>query len=232
MALAFRTGSFVSAGNSSGGDLTLSKPTGTASGDRIVIGVYFEPDTCTITLSDGPWESVTIANTGAFKIQYFTKIAGGSEPASYTISNDTPGNQWRSAGGAAYSGGTGSGTLIDVSSTTQADGVVSGGQTVPSVTPTGTNRMIIFGYGNFSGTDATATTGFCTNLRGSLGGTLIADALQATATATGTSRPSAGIGTEDYAALHMALISDIAGATVWPLPGLQLNQAVQRASVW
>lgn len=220
MALAFRTGSYVSAGNASGGNLTLTKPTGTVDGDRVVIMVYFEPDDTTITVSGGPWESVTIANTGAFKLQAFTKIAS-SEPASYTISNSTAGNQWRSACGVAYSGGTGSGTLIDVSGTAQADAQVVTNQTAPSVTPTGTNRMIVFGYGNFSGTDASSTTGFCTNFRGSIGGTVIADALQATATATGTSRPNAGPGTEDYAALHMALISDIAGAAAASLPPIR-----------
>src|SRR3990167_2718459 len=134
MALAYRAGSFVSAGNASGGDLTLTKPTGTVDGDRVVINVYFEPDTTTITVSNGPWESVTIANTGAFKTQCFTKIAA-SEPASYTISNSTAGNQWRTASGVAYSGGTGSGTQIDATgtSTAQGDGQLETTQTAPSI---------------------------------------------------------------------------------------------------
>ena len=211
MALAFRTGSFVSNGNLSGGDLTLTKPTGTADGDRVVINVYFEPDTTTITVSNGPWESFTIANTGAFKLQCFTKIAS-SEPASYTISNDTAGDQWRVAVGGAYSGGTGSGTQIDAASAgSQGDAVTpESNQTAPSITPNGTNRMIVFAYGNYGGGNVTAMGGFCSNLRGQLGGTTLADALQATASATGTTYPT-GQGTQDYAAAHVALISDIAG---------------------
>lgn len=43
MALAYRTGSFVSAGNGSGGDLTLNRPTGTADGDIIVLPMSVLP---------------------------------------------------------------------------------------------------------------------------------------------------------------------------------------------
>lgn len=218
-ALAFRTGSFVSAGNASGGDLTLTKPTGTADGDRVVIVVYFESDTCTISVTGGPWESVTIANTGAFKLQLFTKIAS-SEPTSYTISNDEPGNQWRTAVGAAYQNGTGSGTLIDVSSTAQADAAPSANQTAPSVTTTDVDRMVCWGYGNFSGTNVGGMSGFCTNLRGSLGGCTLSDALKATAGSTGTSNPT-GMGNEDYAATHVAIISDLASSAKAPPPFLR-----------
>ena len=219
MSLAYRSGSFVSAGNASGGNLTLTKPTGTVDGDRVVISVYFEPAGTTITVSGGPWESVTIDNTGAFRLQTFTKIAS-SEPASYTISNSTAGDQWRSACGVAYSGGSGSGTLIDATGTgtAQGDGVLVGSQTAPSIDPTSTDTMVVFGYGNYSGTDVTSTTGFCTNFRGSIGGCVIADAVNATGAATGTSRPSGGPGTEDYAALHMAIIADIAGAAATSQP--------------
>lgn len=217
MALAYRTGSFVSAGNASGGDLTLTKPTGTVDGDRVTIVVYFEPDTTTITVSPGTWESVTIANTGAFKLQAFTKIAS-SEPASYTVSNNTAGDQWRAAVGVAYSGGTGSGTQIDTSGSSQADGTAITAQTAPTIDPTSTSTMVVFAYGNYGGADVTAMTGFTTNLRGSLGGCVIADAVNSTGAATGTSRPSAGPGTQDYAALHMALIADIAGGAATSLP--------------
>jgi hypothetical protein len=210
MALAYRSGSFVSSGNASGGNLSLTKPTGTASGDVVVINVYHEPDTNTISVSNGPWESVTIVNTGNMVMTTFVKRAGGSEPASYTISDATAGNQWRTAAGAAYSGGTGTGTLIDVSGSSQGDAVAL--QTAPSVTTTGANRMVVFAYSNGGGTNATGMTGFCTNLRGSFGGVLIADALQATAGATGTSRPTTGVGSEDYAASHIAIISDTGGA--------------------
>ena len=211
MALAFRTGSFVSAGNAAGPDLSLTKPTGTADGDVVLILVYFEPDTCTVSISTGGWAVQSIANTGAFNLKAFWKYAS-SEPASYTISNDVAGDQWRTAVAVAYSGGTGTGTLLDISSSTQGDGVVSGAQTVPSVTTTINNDMVTFNYGNFSGSNPASMTGFCTNLRGAFGGLCIADAVKTPAGATGTSRPASGIGTEDYAGMHLALISDTGSA--------------------
>lgn len=209
MALAYRSGSFVSAGNAAGPDLSLTKPTGTADGDVVVVLVYFEPDTCTPSISPGVWESDSIANTGLFKLTAFWKYAS-SEPASYTISNDVAGDQWRTAVGVAYLGGTGAGTLKDVSGSAQGDAVTPvGNQTAPSVTTTGTDRMLTFLYSNFSGSTVTACTGAATNVRGTFGGLAIADALKAAAGATGTTAPSAGTaGTEDYAAMHVALISD------------------------
>lgn len=211
MALAYRAGSFVSAGNSSGSALTLTKPTGTADGDVVLVLVYFEPDTNTIAVSGGTWETVTIANTGAFKLQAFVRTAA-SEPASYSVTATTMPN-WRTAVGAAYSGGTGAGTRIDASSTAQADGqgIGTGSQEAPSVTTTGADRMVDFGYTNFSGSNPTALTGFAANLRGAFGATTIGDALKATAGASGTTRVSAGPGTETWAALHVALISDTGG---------------------
>lgn len=208
MALAYRAASFVSGGNISGGDLSLTKPTGTTDGDVVLILCYFEPDTCAISISPGTWASAEVANTGAFRIKAFWKYAS-AEPASYTLSNDVAGNQWRTALGVAYSGGTGSGTLLDVpAGTGQADGVVVTSQTAPSVTTLGPDRLVTFNYGNFSGANPTVMAGFATNLRGVLGGCAIADAVKAAAGTTGTSNPSSGPGTEDYAAMHIALISD------------------------
>ena len=202
----------MSAGNGSGGNLTLTKPTGTADGDLLRIVVYFEPDTTTISITGGFTEGEVLANTGAFKLQEFYKLAA-SEPASYTISNDTAGNQWRTAVGAAYSGGTGSGTWKDVSAASQADGAIATGQTSPSVTTTGVDRLLGWSYGNFSGADGDTTpVGAVTVARGWLGGVSLGDAARASAGATGTTHPDAGaIGTETYVGIHVAYISDIAG---------------------
>lgn len=204
----YRTGSFVSAGNASGGNLTLNRPTGTADGDLIIVAVYFEPDTTTISITGGFTSAIAQANTGAFLHQVFWRIAS-SEPASYTVSNSTAGNQWRIAVAAAYSNGTGSGNRLDVSGASQGDGQLETAQTAPSVTTTGVDRLLVFGYSNFGGNEATSTSGAATNLRGSVGGTALADAAIAAAGASGTTRP-VGPGTQDYVGSHTAYISDIA----------------------
>jgi hypothetical protein len=120
--------------------------------------------------------------------------------------------------GAAYSGGTGTGTLLDLANGSQADGALEGAQTAPSITTTVNNDMVVFGAGEFGAGNMTTVVGFCTNLRGVLGGVALADAVKATAGATGTTHGTTQ-GTQDYAAIHAAIISDTGGAAGLP-PGL------------
>lgn len=205
----FRTGSFVSAGNASGNALSIAKPTGTASGDLVVFVVYWESDTNTVTGSDSLASALRQANTGAFMLEVFYKIAGGSEPATYTFTPATNG-QWRAAVGAAYQNGTGSGPWVDTSGGSEGDSVITTSQTAPSVTTTSADCLVVFAYGNFSGSDPASTSGFATSFRGALGGATLADAAKATAGATGTTNP-ASMGSETYAAMHVAFISDTGG---------------------
>jgi hypothetical protein len=210
MTLAYRAASFQQAGNASSSSIAINKPAGGASGDIFVTAIYLETDTNTITGVPTGWTLLgSITNTGSFTMRLYALRAGGSEPATYTWTFNAAG--WNTLTTVAYSGGTGTGTLLDLAAGSQADAVIITAQTAPSITTTGTARMVVFAYGNFSGTNVTTMTGFCTNLRGSFGGCTIADAVQATAAATGTSRPSAGPGGDTYAALHAAIISDTGG---------------------
>lgn len=203
MAYAYRAS--TSAGNASGGAVTVNKPTGTVDGDLILVAAYLESDTNTWSSVGSGFNtsaSLTVDNTGIFQLQAWWKIAS-SEPASWTWTPSA--SNWRTVVCASYSGGSSSGERVDVTSSAQGDGVVSGAQTVPSVTTTVADDLLAFFYANFSGTNVTAMTGAATNLRISFGGLTIADATIASPGATGTSRPSSGIGTEDYAAIHAAL---------------------------
>lgn len=204
----YRAASFVSAGNGAGDSLAVNKPVGTAQGDLIVIGSYWEADTQTITPASGFTEAGVIDNAGAFQLQVWYKVAGSSEPATYTFTPSVNG-QWRTLIGVAYSGGTGSGPWQDGSATTnQGDVVLVSAQTAPSLTTGGANRLLVYGYGNFSGTNATSLTGAASNLRVSVGGLTIGDAAIAAASATGTTAPAGGPGSETFAAMHVAFISD------------------------
>lgn len=222
----YRAGSFVSAGDASGGDLVINRPTGTVDGDLIIIQVYFEPDTTTITIPTFT-SAAAISNTGLFRAEQFWRIASG-EPTTYTISNNTAGDQWRIAVAVAYSNGTGTGNRVDVSGGTQADGQTV--QTAPSVTTNGVDRLLVFGYSN-TGVNPSSLTGAVTTIRGSFGGTCIGDAARPTAGATGTTTIN-GTGTQDYAALHVAYISDLAAADGRrPMP-IVVTQAASRAGGW
>lgn len=226
MALAFRTGSTTSAGNASGGSLSVTKGTGVVDGDIMVVLLYLEDDTNTWATVPAGWISVfREANAGRFNIEMFIKRASG-EPASWAWVPATTG-VWRVAVFAADSGGTGTGTILDLANGSQGDLVNASSQTAPSIITTGPDRMLVFGYANWLAVNVTAMAGAASNLRISSGGLTIADALRASAGATGTSNPSAGPGTDDYAALHAALISDTGsgasvgvpiGTPVWAFP--------------
>lgn len=220
MALAFRAGSTTTAGNSSGSSLTVTKGAGVADGDIMVVNLYLESDTNTWATVPTGWTSVfRQANAGAFNLELFVKRAS-SEGASWVWA-PTTGSVFRTGVFAAYSGGTGTGTILDLANGSQGDAVSPNtSQTAPSIITTGADRMLIFGYGNFSGAaEVTATTGAATNVRVSLGACCIADALRAGAGATGTTAPSAGPGTETYAAIHAALLSDTGSAAPIPISG-------------
>lgn len=213
MAYAYRAS--TSAGNSSGGAVTINKPTGTVDGDLIIVVAYLESDTNTWTAGSGFNSVTTVVNTGSHKLQMWYKWASG-EGASWTW---TPGtNNWRTIVCASYSGGSGSGTAPDITGTAQGDAISPvQNQTAPSVTTTAANDLLVFGYGNFSGTNVTSMTGAATSLRISFGGCTIADANRASAGATGTSAPNGGPGSDDYTAIHAAFfLSPAGGAAVTP----------------
>ena len=216
MALSYRAGSFQSAGGASTASTAVNKPAGGASGDVFVTAVYLETDTNTITTVPSGWTLLFAeANTAAFKLHTYAKLAGGSEPASYTWGFNVAGFNAVVTG--AYSGGTGTGTLLDLANGAQADAAITSAQTAPSITTTGADRMLVFAFGTFAGTTVTGTSGAASNYRGQSAGTALGDALRATAGATGTSAPT-GTGTEDYAAIHAAIISDTGGGAAGPFP--------------
>jgi hypothetical protein len=199
----------TSAGNASGGSLTVNKPTGTVDGDLLIVTFYLESDTNTFDTVPTGWNTGgSIANTGAFKIWSFWKLASG-EGASWAWVPHT--SAWRAAVCAAYSGGSGSGSFVDVTGTGgQADGAANTSQTAPSVTTVANNDIVVYHYGNYNGDNQSGISGFATNLRISFGSATISDATKTPAGATGTSWPTT-FGAEDYAAIHMAYLLTGAG---------------------
>jgi len=204
----------TSAGNNSGGALSINKPTGTADGDLLVAVWYLESDTNTFSSVPSGWSLAgSIANTGAFKIWVYWKKAA-SEGASWSWTPSS--SAWRAAVCAAYSGGTN--PAVDVAGTGgQGDAQTYGNQSAPSVTTVSDNALVIWGYGNYNGDNVPGMAGFCTNLRVSFGGCTIADATKTPAGSTGTSNPNSSIGSEDYAAIHIAFAIGTAGGTTYTL---------------
>lgn len=201
-----------SAGNASGGAVAIGKPTGTLDSHLVVVGTYLEPDTNSWTPGSGFTSLASQVNTGLFRLDFWYKWASG-EPSSWTWTPAS--NNWRTVVAASYSGGGGSGNPFDVSGGSQGDGInPNTSQTAPSVTTTTADDLLVFLYGNYSGNNVTSVTGAASNLRVSFGGLTIADANRASAGATGTTAPSGGPGTEDYAAMHIALLLNPGGGAV------------------
>ena len=217
MALAWRVASFQSAGGASTASTAVNKPAGGASGDVFVTVIYLETDTNTITTVPTGWTLLfALANTAAFKLSVYALLAGGSEPATYTWGFNAAGFNALVTG--AYSGGTGTGTLLDLANGSQADATLTTAQTAPSITTTGADRMLLWGFGTFAGTTVTGSSGAASNFRSTAFGVALGDALFATASATGTTAPT-GTGTEDYVGIHAAIISDTGGgAATAPFP--------------
>jgi hypothetical protein len=208
MSYIYRAG--ASAGNSSGAGVSPGKPSGTVDGDLLRAVTYLETDTNTWASVPAGWTlGGSISNTGAFTIRVYWKVASG-EPASWTWTPTT--NAWRTVIVDAYSGGV-SPSVDVVGAGGQADAALNTSQTAPSLTTIADNDLVAFNYGNFSGTNPTVMGGFATNLRTTFGGVAGADATKTPAGATGTSWPSSGVGSDDYAAMHIAFAI---GAAVSP----------------
>jgi len=225
----------TSAGNASGGSVVINKPTGTLDGHIAVVGAYLESDTNSwSSIGSGFTLLASQVNTGLFRLDFWYKWCSG-EPSSWTWTPTS--NNWRTIVCASYSGGGGSGNPYDIHGGSQGDAVnPNTNQTAPSVTTTTADDLLVFLYGNFSGNNVTSVTGAASNLRISSGGLTIADANRASAGATGTTAPNGGPGTEDYAAMHIALLlTPGGGVTVQPIfkrYGGIVGAAPPRGGVW
>lgn len=88
MAIAVGTGTQTTS-SASATSLTITKPTGTVSGDLLVATIVHQQATETVTAPAG-WVSVVAANNvttnNDLQVDLFYLIAGGSEPANYAFS--------------------------------------------------------------------------------------------------------------------------------------------------
>lgn len=125
----------TSGGGSAGASVVANKPTGTVSGDVLVASLYVET-TAAITAPSG-FSEVTnspAAPTGnQFRLHVYTKVAGGSEPSSYTFS--WTGSVWRDLIIEAYSGADNT-TPVSVSANAVNNSATATSTQAPSVSAT------------------------------------------------------------------------------------------------
>jgi len=174
---AFRSASTVTNGT------TVGKPSGVVSGDLLLATLEIDEDPATVSGPAG-WtkllDTVGAPGTGsAFHTQVWWKLAGSSEPASYswTIS----GGPWVDIGLLAYSN-VNQASPIDVSSGRNAG--TTGTPVTDAVTASGANEMVVALFVNFDSGSWTAGSGM--TRRYNFDSNEAQDALQAAAGTTGT----------------------------------------------
>lgn len=162
VAPAFRAASSDATTTSGDGTINIPKPTGTASGDVVLLAVQV-----TNNSTAGSWGSVTWpsgfteqASIGADpsawnKLLVATKIAGGSEPSTYDVTYGESGGPYRVIGAAvAYQAPNT--TLLDVTPVTQNNAANASTAQAPSITPSNANqKRLVTIYGI---SDGNATT--------------------------------------------------------------------------
>jgi hypothetical protein len=202
-------------GGGTGTNLTGDFPVGLSAGDLMVALWYSDPGTVT-----GPagWELVQPAETNAdpngLTLAAWVKLADAADVSAGSAVWVPGGSVFRRLSISRYTGflGTASSRLDGTPTVAQGDAALVTAQNAPDMTTAVAGSLVVFGYANFSGANVTAMTGFCTNLRNSSDGLTIADAIKSPAGATGTSRPNAGPGSENFIAMHFALLES-AGTT-------------------
>jgi hypothetical protein len=154
-AIAFRSASSGSAGS---GVLTLSigKPAGTVQGDVMVASIAVRPETATITPPSG-WTLVRRldnASSVANSLAVYYKVAGASEPSSYSWSLST---STGSAGGIAAFSGVDTSNPIDIENGQNTPSGLS--HATPSISTTVADAMLVASFGFSSSATWTPPTG-------------------------------------------------------------------------
>lgn len=226
MAWTFQTTN--SAGDASGTNLAVTKPTGTVDGNLLIAVVYWEETGTTVTPPAG-WSTVTgypVRNTGPtpdFCMYVFWKIASG-EGASFTFVPSVSG-AWRTAAVGRWDGNTGTaGDYVDVASTPQQGNAAN--VTVTAVTTTADSETVLVALSDWAGNNFTRSSGAdpTTTRVLNFAGVSAFAGTQATAGTTGTGVYAAG--TVDYAAGRVAFKDTVGGGgggTPTPAPARMLR---------
>ncbi|MFL5625143.1 MAG: metallophosphoesterase [Ktedonobacteraceae bacterium] len=146
----------ASGNNGAGGAaLTIAKPSGTQSGDVLVAHVIVRSASNTITPPAG-WNLVLRQNSSSsIATAMYVKVAGSSEPASYTWSFSTAG---QAAGGIASYIGVNATTPVDASHAQYNDTTSNVDNT--GVTTTAANDMLVYAVGITVATTVNVPSGF------------------------------------------------------------------------
>jgi hypothetical protein len=132
-AITYRSSSSANASSST--SLTIPAPAGLVSGDVMVVSLV--TDSGTVSLTASGWTLIRSTNKGGFIEALYYKVAGSSEPSSYSFSSSASTNL---AGGILDYSGISTSTPVDVSVSANSS---SGNANCNSVTTTVNNDVVI-----------------------------------------------------------------------------------------
>jgi hypothetical protein len=208
--IALRSTSSTSTNGGGPTTITITKPAGVASGDVLIAAISHEAGNAdTITVPSG-WTLVRrVDNTSSEGVAVYRKVAGASEPASYSWTFDQ--SRSLSGGMLAYTGVDNT-TPIDVE-----NGQATGQNTThatPSITTTQPNEMLVAFFAIPQAATWTAPTGMTKQIdvpeNGRGNSLAVATVSQAGAGATGTKTATASttdVGVTELLALRPAQLS-------------------------
>jgi hypothetical protein len=196
------------AGDASGTTLTVTRPTGAAVDDVLVLHLYFENLTLTPSISPGTWSQVTSnEQTSSTVVNYETfefrsRVASG-ESGDFTVSWGGA-SVWRIAVISAYSGVVLTGSPEDATASINESASPDRSLIATGITTATNNSMLVATGANEVGATHTWTG---VTERADFGGQSIADAVQATAGASGnkTASLAGGGATPSWVAALLAL---------------------------
>ena len=207
MAIAYRSGS--TGGNSSGTDVTVTKPSGVADNDILVAILYREAGTWTLP-SGWAWLGDEVAGyNGNLWNRVAWKRASG-EGASWVFQLSV--SSWRVISCAAFSGAATSGTPFDTQVGNAPNSTTVSGS---SVTTSYDNAYVIVAIGNCTGENvAVASSGMTQGPE--LGGTEIFYVAQASSGASGTKTFNTVSVSGSWSAITTALWASTSSASISP----------------
>lgn len=197
--------SFASA-TGTGNSVSVNKPTGTATGDLLLLSISFEKGS-DVSITATGWTLVrrTDQSTNVGMATYF-RVAAADEATSYTFTL-TQGPKW-SAAIARFTGVSVPASPATLQSVGNSSGTSSTSVVAPAITTTDPNAIVLAVYTNKKNSTYTAATGtterFDVPNTGGLPSLMLATYPQATAASTGTKTATA-TDSEVWAAQQIAL---------------------------
>jgi hypothetical protein len=137
--------SFADAFDFDGGSVSVTKPSGTADGDYLVCFAFRYEDggNSGVGFTMSGWTDQGTVFAGLWRMRVFTRVAGASEPSSYTVSYGTPGDGYGAQAIILRTTGVDTSSPIDVGPTFASSVASTSTVTAPSVSPSGSDSLLL-----------------------------------------------------------------------------------------